>query len=148
MDDNNNPPTDNNPNPSSDTSFRDRIEEFLKLCETLRGEALANGLDKEQFNHLLASILQEEEQEAELKNALHTTRVEEFLQTCQALRTKAKAQGMSRDKLDIELIAALMDNQAQFESMKQQKEEKEKDAKMMQSLIGKLNKPNGQGQGR
>lgn len=147
--DDTNPPShnENSDKPSSDHNFRDRIEEFLKLCDTLRKEAMQNGLDKEQFNLLLASILQEEEQEAQLKAALHTSRVEEFLQTCHDLREKAKAQGLTRDKLDIELIAALMDNQARFEAMKEKKE-KEKQKGMLQNLISKLGKPGGNSPGR
>ncbi len=148
-DENNIPPQKNNENPSSDSSFRDRIEDFLKLCEALRDEAMANGLDKHQFNALLASVLQEEEQEKELRSALHTARVEEFLQTCRDLRAKAMARGMSSAKLDIELIAALMDNQPKFESMKEKKQEDEKQKAMMQNLLSKIGKPGGNpGQGR
>lgn len=149
MDDHLNPPPENENNNASDGNFRDRIEEFLKLCDALRKEALANGLDKHQFNTLLASILQEEEQEAELRAALHTSRVEEFLETCKTLREQAKLQGMTREKLDIELIASLMDNQAKFEAMKQKKKEKEKQEQAMQSLLGKIgNKPENNGPAR
>jgi hypothetical protein len=135
------------PESSNDSSFRDKINEFLQLCSALREEALANGLDKNQFNSLLASILQEEEQEKALRSALHTARVEEFLDTCRSLREKAMAKGLTRDRLDIELIAALMDNQTLFDSLKEKKEE-EKHQSMLQNILGKIGGKPGNSPGR
>lgn len=143
--DNTTPPNSEN----NDGNFRDRIEDFLKLCTELREEALKNGLDQQQFNSLLASILQEEEQEKELRAALHTARIEEFLQTCKDLRESAKAKGLTRDKLDIEIIAALMDNQTRFEAMKEKKEkDKDKQKGIMQNLLNTIKKPGGSGPSR